>query len=44
MLLLFSVGEALALHMDVRKISFTGSTATGKRILEYSARVSEPIK
>jgi hypothetical protein len=27
------------MHMDVRKLSFTGSTLTGKRILEYSARV-----
>jgi aldehyde dehydrogenase (NAD+) len=38
------VGEALALHMDVRKISFTGSTATGRRILECSAKVSGPTR
>ena len=31
-------GEPLALHNDVAKISFTGSTVTGKRMLEYSGR------
>ena len=31
-------GAPLALHNDVAKISFTGSTATGKKMLEYSAR------
>lgn len=31
-------GEALALHMDVDVIAFTGSGATGRRLLEYSAR------
>jgi acyl-CoA reductase-like NAD-dependent aldehyde dehydrogenase len=31
-------GEALALHMDVDAIGFTGSTRTGRRILEYSGR------
>lgn len=30
-------GEALALHRGVKKISFTGSTAVGRRILEHSA-------
>ena len=31
-------GEALALHMDVDAIGFTGSTRTGRRMLEYSSR------
>ena len=31
-------GEALALHMDVDAIAFTGSTRTGRRMLEYAAR------
>jgi len=31
-------GEALALHMDVDAIGFTGSTRVGKRMLEYSGR------
>ncbi|MEE4015126.1 aldehyde dehydrogenase [Roseibium sp. FZY0029] len=32
------VGEALALSMDVDILVFTGSGATGRRLLEYSAR------
>ncbi|WP_126974752.1 aldehyde dehydrogenase [Frigidibacter oleivorans] len=32
------VGEALALSMDVDILAFTGSGATGRRLLEYSAR------
>jgi phenylacetaldehyde dehydrogenase len=32
-----SVGEAISLHGDVDKVSFTGSTAVGKRILQASA-------
>jgi len=32
------VGEALALSMDVDNLVFTGSGATGRRLLEYSAR------
>lgn len=32
------VGETLALSMDVDAIVFTGSGATGRRLLEYSAR------
>ena len=32
------VGEALALHMDVDILAFTGSGGTGRRLLEYSAR------
>lgn len=31
-------GEALALSMDVDVLAFTGSGATGRRLLEYSAR------
>ncbi len=31
-------GEALALSMDVDVMVFTGSGATGRRLLEYSAR------
>lgn len=30
-------GSAIALHMGIRKISFTGSTATGKKILKMAA-------
>ncbi|WP_162652874.1 aldehyde dehydrogenase [Lentilitoribacter sp. Alg239-R112] len=32
------VGEALGLSMDVDVLAFTGSGATGRRLLEYSAR------
>ena len=31
-------GEALALHMDVDALGFTGSTRTGRRMLEYASR------
>jgi gamma-glutamyl-gamma-aminobutyraldehyde dehydrogenase len=31
-------GEALALHMDVDVLAFTGSGAVGRRLLEYSAQ------
>ena len=31
-------GEALALHMDVDVLGFTGSTRTGRRMLEYAGR------
>jgi NAD-dependent aldehyde dehydrogenases len=31
-------GEALALHLDVDVIGFTGSTRTGRRMLEYAGR------
>ena len=33
-----SVGEPLGRHMDVDMVSFTGSTETGRRFLEYSAQ------
>jgi acyl-CoA reductase-like NAD-dependent aldehyde dehydrogenase len=33
-----TVGLALALHPDVNMISFTGSTATGRRVMEACAR------
>jgi 4-(gamma-glutamylamino)butanal dehydrogenase len=33
-----TAGEALGLHMDVDAIAFTGSGATGRRLLECSAR------
>ncbi|HEX6571962.1 MAG TPA: aldehyde dehydrogenase family protein, partial [Steroidobacteraceae bacterium] len=33
-----TAGEALALHMDVDCIAFTGSTRTGKRMLQYSGQ------
>ncbi|MEL7098481.1 MAG: aldehyde dehydrogenase family protein [Pseudomonadota bacterium] len=32
------VGEAMGLHMDIDVLAFTGSGATGRRLLEYSAR------
>ena len=32
------VGEAIATHMDVDVLVFTGSNAVGRRLLEYSAR------
>ncbi len=31
-------GEALALHMDVDAVGFTGSTRVGRRMLEYAGR------
>jgi acyl-CoA reductase-like NAD-dependent aldehyde dehydrogenase len=33
-----TVGAALALHMDVNLISFTGSTVTGRKIMELAGR------
>ncbi|MEE4174214.1 MAG: aldehyde dehydrogenase family protein [Xanthomonadales bacterium] len=33
-----TAGKALALHGDVRKISFTGSTAVGKLIMQYAGQ------
>ena len=34
----YTAGEALAMHMDVDCIAFTGSTRVGKRMLEYSGK------
>jgi acyl-CoA reductase-like NAD-dependent aldehyde dehydrogenase len=34
----YTAGEALATHMDVDSIAFTGSTRVGKMMLEYSGR------
>jgi len=36
-------GEALVTHPLVRKISFTGSTAVGARIMELAARTIKPV-
>jgi 4-guanidinobutyraldehyde dehydrogenase/NAD-dependent aldehyde dehydrogenase len=33
-----TAGEALAMHMDVDCVAFTGSTRVGKKMLEYSGR------
>ncbi len=33
-----TAGEALALHMDVGCVAFTGSTRIGKKMLEYAGR------
>ena len=33
-----AAGRALGLHMDVDCLAFTGSTATGKRFMEYSGQ------
>ena len=38
-----SVGEALVSHPDIDKITFTGSTATGRRIAEAAARNSTKL-
>ncbi|KAI8853490.1 Aldehyde/histidinol dehydrogenase [Chytridium lagenaria] len=32
-----TAGEAIARHMDIRKVAFTGSTATGRRIMAAAA-------
>lgn len=37
------VGEALCLHPEVRMITFTGGTATGRRIMEMAARSVKPV-
>jgi 4-guanidinobutyraldehyde dehydrogenase/NAD-dependent aldehyde dehydrogenase len=34
----YTAGEALAMHMDVDCVAFTGSSRTGKRMLEYSGK------
>jgi len=33
-----TVGEPLALHMDVDKVAFTGSSAVGRKMMEYSSK------
>lgn len=33
-----TTGEALAMHMDVDVLAFTGSGQTGRKLMEYSAR------
>ena len=33
-----TAGKALALHMDVDAIAFTGSTATGRQIMQYAGQ------
>ncbi|WOH53386.1 aldehyde dehydrogenase [Bradyrhizobium sp. sBnM-33] len=38
-----SAGEALVSHPDIDKITFTGSTATGRRIAEVAARKSKKL-
>ena len=37
-----TAGEALALHMDVDCIAFTGSTRIGRRMLEYAVSELPP--
>jgi len=32
------IGEALVTHRDVRKVAFTGSTVTGRRIMQYASQ------
>jgi aldehyde dehydrogenase len=32
-----AIGEALVTHREVRKVAFTGSTATARKILQYAA-------
>ena len=32
------IGKSIGLHMDIDMVSFTGSTETGKKFLEYSAK------
>lgn len=33
-----NVGEALVSHPDVRKVGFTGSSATGRKIIQYASK------
>lgn len=37
-----AVGAALASHMDINKISFTGSVFAGKKVQELAAKRYEP--
>ena len=34
------VGQAITEHPDIRKVSFTGSTLTGRRIMETSSKTN----
>ncbi|MBD2102220.1 aminobutyraldehyde dehydrogenase [Leptolyngbya sp. FACHB-261] len=38
-----AVGEALCSHPDVRMVSFTGSTATGKRIMDLASQTVKRV-
>jgi len=35
-----TAGQAIAVHNDIDKVAFTGSTAVGKLIMEYAARTN----
>ena len=35
-----TVGQAMSEHMEIDKIAFTGSTLTGRRIMEAAARTN----
>ena len=37
------IGEELCLHPDVRMLTFTGGTATGRRVMELAARSVKPV-
>ncbi len=37
------IGEVLALHPDVRMITFTGGTETGRRVMALAARSVKPV-
>ncbi len=37
------IGEMLATHPHIRKISFTGSTATGRLLMQWAAKVPKPV-
>jgi acyl-CoA reductase-like NAD-dependent aldehyde dehydrogenase len=37
------LGQSLCLHPDIAKISFTGSTATGKKVMETSAKTLKRV-
>ena len=39
-----STGQALGLHPDVDCLTFTGSTATGKRFLDYASRSNMKLR
>lgn len=38
-----AVGEAIVAHPDIRKVSFTGGTATGKRVIAAAAAQVKPL-